>query len=157
LEFAEEQRGMGDRLPQSGRHRQVEHVGQQARRDQIHLSRPRQRGATTPRWDSYAITFPKGQTPPVRGFWSLTLYNEGHFFNPNALNRYSLGTKNKTLQYNADGSLTLYAGAKSPGTDKESNWLPAPDGTFSLYIRAYWAEKSILDGTWTPPQVVKVK
>jgi len=106
---------------------------------------------------SYAITFPKGQTPPVRGFWSLTLYNEAHFFNPNALNRYSLGTKNKTLQYNADGSLTLYAGAKSPGKDKESNWLPAPDGTFSLYIRCYWSDQAILDGSWMPPQVEQVK
>ena len=82
--------------------------------------------------NSYTITFQKGQTPPVKGFWSLTLYNEQHFFNPNSLNRYSLGTKNKTLQYNADGSLTLYAGAKSPGKDKETNWLPAPKGPFSL-------------------------
>jgi hypothetical protein len=84
----------------------------------------------------YAITFAKGQLPPVKGFWSLTLYNNEHFFNKNPLNRYSLGTKNQTLKYNPDGSLTLYAGAKSPGADKESNWLPAPDGTFSLYIRA---------------------
>jgi hypothetical protein len=105
----------------------------------------------------YTITFAKGQTPPVKGFWSLTLYNDVHFFNTNPLNRYSLGTKNKTLKYNADGSLTLYAGAKSPGKDKESNWLPAPEGTFSLYIRCYWAEKAILDGTWKPPQVEKVK
>jgi hypothetical protein len=51
----------------------------------------------------------------------------------------------------------LYAGAKSPGKDKESNWLPAPEGTFSLYIRCYWAEQSVLDGTWMPPQVEKVK
>jgi len=87
----------------------------------------------------YTITFPKGQTPPVKGFWSVTLYNDLHLWNPNPLKRYSLGTKNKTLKYNADGSLTLYAGAKSPGADKESNWLQAPNGTFSLYIRAYWA------------------
>jgi hypothetical protein len=105
----------------------------------------------------YTITFPKGQLPPVKGFWSLTLYNAEHFFHKNPLNRYSLGTKNKTLKYNADGSLTLYASAKSPGADKESNWLPAPDGTFSLYIRAYWAEKAILDGTWMPPNVEKVQ
>jgi hypothetical protein len=105
----------------------------------------------------YAITFARGQTPPVKGFWSLTLYNEYHLFSPNALNRFSLGTKNKTLQYNADGSLTLYAGGKSPGKDKESNWLPAPAGAFSLFMRAYWSEKAIIDGTWTPPQVVKVK
>ena len=79
-----------------------------------------------------------------------------HFFHPNPLNRYSLGTKNKTLKYDSDGSLTLYAGATSPGKDKESNWLPAPDGPFSLYIRAYWADKAILDGTWKPPLVHQV-
>src|SRR5271157_2752244 len=105
----------------------------------------------------YAVTFAKGQLPPVKGFWSLTLYNDRHLFNPNPLKRYSLGTKNKTLQYNPDGSLTLYAGATSPGKDKEANWLPAPNGTFSLYLRGYWADKAMLDGTWTPPTIEKVK
>jgi len=103
--------------------------------------------------NTYTLTFAK--VPPVKGFWSLTLYNEFHFFNQNALNRYSLGTKNKTLKYNADGSLTLYAGAKSPGKDKETNWLPAPEGTFSLFIRAYWPDKEIVDGTWVPPDIVR--
>jgi hypothetical protein len=107
--------------------------------------------------NSYAITFAKDQVPPVKGFWSLTLYNDVHLFHPNALQRFSLGTKNKNLKYDADGSLTLYAGAKSPGKDKESNWLPAPNGTFSLYIRAYWADKAILDGAWQPPKIVQVK
>jgi hypothetical protein len=106
--------------------------------------------------NTYAITFAKGQVPPVKGFWSLTLYDEYHFFHPNALNRYSLGTKNKTLKYNADGSLTLYAGAKSPSDDKESNWLPAPNAPFSLYMRAYWADKAIIDGSWTPPAVQRI-
>ena len=105
----------------------------------------------------YTITFAKGKTPPVHGFWSLTLYNDQHLFNPNPLGRYSLGTKSKTLKYNTDGSLTIYASAKSPGADKESNWLPAPAGTFSLYIRCYWAERAVLEGTWMPPQVEKVK
>jgi len=102
---------------------------------------------------NYTITFAKGQLPPVKGFWSLTLYDAQHFFYKNPLQRYSLGTKNKSLKYNPDGSLTLYAGAKSPGKDKESNWLPAPNDTFSLYIRAYWAGKEVLDGTWKPPTV----
>jgi hypothetical protein len=106
---------------------------------------------------NYTVTFPKGQEPPVKGFWSLTLYNEHHLFAPNELNRYSLGTKSKSfLKYNPDGSLTLYFGAKSPGKDKETNWVPAPTGSFSLYIRAYWAEQAILDGTWIPPDVKKV-
>jgi hypothetical protein len=106
---------------------------------------------------SYEITFARGQEPPVNGFWSLTLYNEHHFFHPNALNRYSLGTKNKTLKRNGDGWLTLYAGAQSPGADRESNWLPAPDGHFSLYIRAYWGKQGILDGSWQPPVIGAMK
>ena len=105
----------------------------------------------------YAATFAKGQLPPVKGFWSVTLYNDVHLFNPNPLQRFSLGTKNKNLKPNADGSLTLYAGAQSPGADKESNWLPAPEGPFSLYLRCYWPEQAVLDGTWMPPQVEKVK
>ena len=106
--------------------------------------------------NTYTVTFAKGQVPPVRGFWSLTLYNDLHFFNPNPLKRYSLGTKNKTLKFSDDGSLTLYASAKSPGKDKESNWLPAPEGTFSLYMRAYWADKAILDGSWLPPKITRM-
>jgi hypothetical protein len=72
----------------------------------------------------YTVTFTKGQLPPVNGFWSLTLYNKEHLFHPNDLHRQSLGTKSKSLKYNSDGSLTLYYQNKSPGVDKESNWVP---------------------------------
>ena len=106
---------------------------------------------------SYEVTFASGQEPPVSGFWSMTLYNNEHFFHPNNLKRYSLATKNKNLKKGTDGSLTLYVGAKSPGADKESNWLPAPNGHFSLYIRAYWGEQGILDGSWKPPHIRKGK
>jgi hypothetical protein len=102
---------------------------------------------------NYKITFK--ELPPVKGFWSMTLYNKEHFFYPNDLKRYSLGTKNKTLKKNADGTLTLYAGNKNPGPDKESNWVPAPADDFSLYIRAYWGDTGITDGSWTPPVVEK--
>lgn len=105
----------------------------------------------------YTITFAKGELPPVNGFWSLTVYNKHHLFETNALNRYSLGTKNKDLKFNSDGSLTLYTGTKSPGKDKESNWIPAPAETFSLYIRSYWGKKAILDGSWIPPLIEQVK
>jgi hypothetical protein len=102
----------------------------------------------------YTVTFARDETPPVNGFWSLTLYNEHHFFAPNALKRYSVGTKNKALQVESDGSLTIYVQADSPGADKESNWLPAPkDADFSLYVRAYWPKAAITDGSWTPPPV----
>jgi len=104
---------------------------------------------------NYEIAFAAGQEPPVNGFWSLTLYNDKHLFHPNDLKRYSLGTKNKNLKRNADGSLALYARAKSPGAEKETNWLPAPDGHFSLYIRAYWGKEGILEGSWKPPFIRK--
>jgi hypothetical protein len=101
----------------------------------------------------YTVTFANGQLPPVKGFWSLTLYDNEKFFFPNPLNRFSLGTKNKTLKYAADGSLTLYLGATSPGPENEPNWIPAPAGHFSLALRLYWPEPSVLDGTWVPPNV----
>jgi hypothetical protein len=105
--------------------------------------------------NKYTVTFKKGELPPVKGFWSLTLYNEKHFFFPNGLKRYSLGTKNKTLQYGPDGSLTLYVQHERPTDDKVLNWLPAPSGDFSLYVRAYWPEEAISTGKWTPPAAVK--
>ena len=61
----------------------------------------------------------KGQLPPAKGFWSVTVYNLEHFFYPNALNRYARGTKNKTLKYNDDGSLTIYLANQSPGKEKD--------------------------------------
>ncbi len=101
----------------------------------------------------YSVTFPADQLPPVRGFWSLTLYNEHHFFHDNELHRYSLGTKNHDLERGADGSLTLYASAERPERVPSSNWLPAPSGPFCLFLRAYWPDDSILEGTWNPPAV----
>ena len=106
--------------------------------------------------DRYTVTFPKGQTPPVDGFWSLTLYNEHHFFAPNDIKRYSVGTKNKGLKRDPDGALTIYVQADPP--EDRSNWLPAPKGNdFSLFMRAYWPKEPVTNGTWTPPPVAKIQ
>jgi hypothetical protein len=105
----------------------------------------------------YTVTFAKGETPPVDGFWSLTLYDEHHFFVPNEIRRYSLGTKNKALKYNPDGSLTIYVQADPPPEAQRANWLPAPKGAdFSLFLRAYWPKTAVLDSSWAPPPVEKV-
>lgn len=103
----------------------------------------------------YLVTFPKGELPPVKGFWSLTLYDRFHFFVPNAARRYSLGTKNRDLTRNADGSLTIFVQADEPIDPlQRRNWLPAPHGEeFSLYLRAYWPDRAVLDGHWAPPPV----
>ncbi|MFZ3333396.1 MAG: DUF1214 domain-containing protein [Candidatus Acidiferrales bacterium] len=67
------------------------------------------------------------------------------------------GTRFKTLVTAPDGSLTMYVQSSPPEGDKLANWLPAPKENFVLYIRAYWPEESALNGTWTPPIVIKVK
>ena len=107
--------------------------------------------------NKYVMHFPKGQMPPVNGFWSLTMYNAEYFFYGNPLNRYTLSARND-LKKNADGSIDLYLQHESPGPDKESNWLPAPADKFILMLRLYWpTEKSpsILNGTWKFPAVTR--
>jgi len=102
----------------------------------------------------YRVTFAKDQTPPVHGFWSLTLYSQYHFFVPNEINRYSVGTKSKNLKFNPDGSLTIFMQADPPPEAQRANWLPAPKGEdFSLFMRAYWPQIAVIDGSWTPPAV----
>jgi hypothetical protein len=105
----------------------------------------------------YVIHFAKGQMPPTRAFWSLTMYDEQYFFVPNPLNRYTLSARN-TLKTNSDGSVDLYVQAADPGPEKDSNWLPAPKGQFVLMMRIYWPKErppSILDGTWEPPSITR--
>jgi hypothetical protein len=106
----------------------------------------------------YVMHFNKGQLPPTKGFWSITMYDAGYFFVPNSLNRYTVSARNK-FTTNADGSIDLYIQNESPGKAKEANWLPAPKGTFILMMRLYWPTEtppSILDGSWKPPEAKEV-
>jgi hypothetical protein len=106
----------------------------------------------------YVIHYPKGQAPPVNGFWSITMYNGDYFFVDNPLNKYTVSPRND-LEFNADGSLDLFIQHESPGKDREANWLPAPQEKFILMMRLYGPREtapSIIDGTWKPPAVKKV-
>jgi hypothetical protein len=113
---------------------------------------------------NYTLTFPAGQLPPVNAFWSLTMYDgKSQLLIENPINRYLINSPMlPTMKTNADGSLTLYIQNKSPGADKESNWLPAPNGPIYLVLRLYWPKAeppSILpagEGTWQPPDVKRV-
>lgn len=108
--------------------------------------------------EKYVMTFQKGLEPPVSGFWSLTMYDENYFFVDNPLNRYSISQR-QPLKYNDDGTLDIVIQHESPGADKESNWLPAPEGKFILMMRLYWPHESdptILNGSWALPPVRKV-
>jgi hypothetical protein len=107
--------------------------------------------------NKYVMRFPKGQLPPVNGFWSLTMYDADYFFVDNPINRYSISAR-QNLKSNPDGSTDLYIQNESPGKDRESNWLPAPKGDFILMLRMYWPNEkspSIINGTWKIPPVSK--
>ncbi len=104
---------------------------------------------------NYVLHFEKGQFPPVKGFWSLTMYDDQNFLAANPLNRYAISQRDKFVS-NPDGSVDLYFQADSPGKAKEANWLPAPKGKFGIMLRLYWPTEtppSILDGSWKPPAV----
>ncbi|CAH0991200.1 hypothetical protein SIN8267_01302 [Sinobacterium norvegicum] len=102
----------------------------------------------------YKIHFGADQIPPVNGFWSLTMYDENGYFVNNVIDRYSLGSRD-SLHYNSDGSVDILLQHQPPSTDQNTNWLPAPAGAFTLTMRLYWPDESVLTGHWYPPLVVK--
>jgi hypothetical protein len=114
--------------------------------------------------NNYTLTFPAGQLPPVNAFWSVTMYDgKSQLLIENPINRYLINSPMlPTMKKNADGSLTLYIQNKSPGAEKEPNWLPAPNDTIYLVMRLYWPKTeppSILppgEGTWKPPGIKRV-
>jgi hypothetical protein len=106
--------------------------------------------------NSYLIHFDPGQTPPVDGFWSVSMYNDKNLFVDNPINRYSIGQYTEGLKNNTDGSLDIFIQNKNPGPDKESNWLPSPEGSFNMVIRLYLPQPQALNGTWQLPLVQKV-
>ena len=57
----------------------------------------------------------------------------------------------------ADGSLTLYLFKESPGESREGNWLPAPDGPFSLTLRMYLPKQDAIPPHYVPPPLRKVR
>ena len=106
--------------------------------------------------NQYTIHFERGAAPPVRAFWSITLYDSQGFQVVNPQNRFAVSSW-MPFKYNADGSLDLYFQSDSPGKDKEANWLPAPKASFNLTMRLYSPESTALTGKWNPPAIKKVE
>ena len=88
---------------------------------------------------------------PVDGFWSISVYNAGGYFENNALDSYSLN--NLTARPNADGSYTVQFGGCATDTP---NCLYTPAG-WNYVVRLYRPRKEILDGTWNFPQAQPAK
>jgi hypothetical protein len=104
----------------------------------------------------YVLRFSRDQVPPVKFFWSMTMYNlPDRLLVDNPIQRYAIGSRTKGLKANADGSVDIYLQATSPGGDKESNWLPTPQqGPFFMVLRMYGPEGKLAAGEWQAPQPI---
>ncbi len=103
----------------------------------------------------YVVHFAPGRTPPVRAFWSLTMYDERQYLVDNAAGRCVLGDRDALVR-NEDGLLDLALQHDSPGASREANWLPAPAGPFNVVLRMYWPRDEVLDGRWSPPPIERL-
>lgn len=106
----------------------------------------------------WVLRFEPGQLPPVTEFWSVTLYKlPERLLVENPIQRYSIGDRTSGLKLGTDGSLEIYIQSENPGTDKVSNWLPAPAGPFFFVARLYGPKDPVLKGTWKLPRLTEVK
>ena len=105
---------------------------------------------------AYVLHFERSQEPPARGYWSLAMYNDRHLPVDNAIRRYSIGDRNE-LKLNEDGSLDLFLQHRSPGRERESNWLPAPENVaFALVLSIQWPLPDATSGRWQVPALRRV-
>ena len=103
---------------------------------------------------NYTLHFSKDRLPPVKAFWSLSMYKlPEQLFTENSIKRYVISSATDGLKYNKDGSLDIYIQKEKPSADKVSNWLPAYDGKFSLQARLYWPEPKSLDPLYVLPKI----
>jgi hypothetical protein len=102
----------------------------------------------------YRIHFDAGKTPPVKAFWSLTMYDKNGFLVDNPIHRYAIGDSND-LKYNKDGSLDILIQHDHP-VQGDTNWLPAYGGTFEISMRLYMPKPSFLAGEWKLPAIERI-
>ena len=87
---------------------------------------------------------------PVDAFWSVSVYNKDGYFEKNEYDAYSVNSVSG--KPNADGSFTIHLG----GDNSSVNFLPISEG-WNYVVRMYQPRKEVLDGSWTFPEVEKIK
>jgi hypothetical protein len=94
---------------------------------------------------------------PVGEFWAVTVYSvETSSFFKNST-RLTVGSLDKGLKKNGDGSVDVYFGS-TPPTGQESNWLYTPEGEpWTPWFRFYGPEKALFDKSWTMPDIERIK
>jgi hypothetical protein len=103
----------------------------------------------------YTITFAADELPRARFFWSATLYTlPERLLSANEIDRYSIGDRTDGLVFGTDGSLTIFVQHHRPEEpDNRPNWLPSPEGPFTVIIRAYGGDETIASGEYRPPPI----
>ncbi|HEU4657498.1 MAG TPA: DUF1254 domain-containing protein [Capillimicrobium sp.] len=101
---------------------------------------------------AYVLRFEPGELPPVRFFWSMTMYDADMFLVANPIDRYAIGDRTPGLRHAPDGALEIVVSHDEPASGT-SNWLPAPAGPFRLMLRMYGPKRAALTGAWRPPPV----
>ena len=103
-----------------------------------------------PKNDGNTIYMLKVGSVPVDGFWSISVYNAQGYFQPNALNSYSLNSV--TAKRGGDGTVDVQFG----GCDgKIPNCLPTMGG-WNYMVRLYRPHLEILEGKWRFPEAQPV-
>jgi hypothetical protein len=108
--------------------------------------------------NGYVLTFSKNQIPQATRFWSLTAYTPNSIeLISNSADKYAVASYTPGLQYNKDGSLTVYMSQNQPAGVPMANWLPISNGPFNVMLRAYGvpADGNIANDTYVPPGIVK--
>jgi len=106
----------------------------------------------------YEMRFAPDELPPVKAFWSLTMYDgETQLLIENPLDRYLINSSMvDDIPREADGALVILVQRDQPEGEDRARWLPAPDGPFYVTLRLYGPEDSALSGDWTPPPLEAV-
>jgi len=102
----------------------------------------------------YSMTFLNNGQPDVSRFWSLTAYLPISIeLVPNEANKYVVASYTPNLQTAPDGSVTIIM-SNTPLAANQANWLPIPKGRFSVMLRAYGPQGSVLNNMYSPPPIV---
>ncbi|MCL1593134.1 MAG: DUF1254 domain-containing protein [Actinomycetia bacterium] len=100
--------------------------------------------------------------PPVNAFWSVTMYDTSYdgiagYMVKNPIDRYLINSTTHGLTTDDSGGLTITMQRTEPDdAAQRANWLPTPEGTFYVILRMYWPQPEALDGTWSPPPIVRI-
>ena len=103
---------------------------------------------------TYRLTFPAGQIPQAKRFWSVTAYLPRTLeLVPNRADKYLVARYTPGLVTNPDGSITITMAPTRPAGVPMANWLPVPRRQFVVAMRAYGPTGNTANPNYAPPAI----